>query len=308
MKNLKNSKIMVGLLSVGIVSGIGLSAWFTLHSPLDKSKTDSQTVQSAEEKDKNVEEASGLSAEEVDKLTDKQKDEYINGQGQLYAESKYKVYKEENQEYPEGQGALLVKQYREYASVASYDKIVEDMKTKVDKYNFTTGSNLEVAGIYHDATIMLSTLLVPQVQSGKIAKGMQDPNMMVTGTMMLPELARRSVILDKESLTPLFSGAVKIVKTEVLDGTTEDTKAKIVFESCVGAMMVYKITFEVENNPLIAYVAEYDNALLDFYGVYAPEGKNYYYQTIRFFEQQDENTQKHFDLQTKTDTTSSTSK
>jgi hypothetical protein len=307
MKNLKNSKLMLVLLSVGIVSGIGLSVWFTIGSPLDKSKDSAKvSVQSAEEKDKKVEEASGLSSNEVDKLTDKQKDEYLNGQGQLYADKKYKVYNKNNKEYPEDQGKLLVKQYMDLASVASYDKIIDDMKTKTDKYNFTTGDNLVVAGIYHDATIMLSTLTVPQVQSGKIAKGMQDPNMMTIGTMMLPELSRRSVILDKSSLTPLFSGAVKIVSTEALDGTTKDSKAQVVFNSCVGSMMVYKVTFEVENNPLIAYIAEYDNASLDFYGVYAPEGKEYYYQTISFFEEQDKNTQKHLDLESQSNTTSTT--
>lgn len=305
--NLKNNKLVIGLLSVGIVSGIGLSAWFTLHSPLDKSKANSQaTVQSAEEKNKKVEEASGLSADEVSKLTDKQKDDYINGQGQVFIEGKYKIYNKNNQEYPEDKSQALVKQYMDYASVASYDKVVDDMKTKVDKYNFTTGANLDVAGIYHDATIMLSTLTVPQVQAGKIAKDMQDPNMMVVGTMMLPELARRSVILDKSSLTPMFTGAVKIDSTEELDGTTKDSKAQVVFNSCVGAMKVYKITFEVEKNPLIAYIAQYDNATLDFYGVYAPEGKTYYYQTISFFEQQDENTQKHLDLESQSKSTSST--
>lgn len=298
MKNLKNNKLIIGLLAVGIISGIGLTYWFTFHSHPQKVKTDSKISQKKiGDKNKDVGTVTGLSPEQINKLTDKQKEQYIDGQGKLYLEKKFKINNKNNTEFPDGQNDSLIKQYLEYASFADYNKIIEDMKPKVAKYNFTVGTNLKIAGIYHDASLMVTSLTVPREQAGKIAKGMVEPDMMVIGTMMLPELSRRSIITDKDSLSPIFKGNVKIIKTEVLNGDTKDLKGKIVFGSCTGAKDIYKITFEIEKNTLIAYVAEFDDATLEFFGVYAPEGKEYHYQNIKFWEQQDANTQKHFDLQ-----------
>lgn len=282
---MKKNKLVFALLGIGIAVGIGLSLWTILKSPTETIETQKEKQESIE-LNKQVEEVSGMEKEEIENLTEDEKESIAYGEAKSYSDGKYRL-QNGKKEYPELDSRNLLKTLTEYAQVASYDKIIDEMKGKVEEYNFTEGTNLRIASIYHDASLMITTLTVPEFQAGKIAKGMKDPEMMVIGTLMLPESPRREVISDKHSLSPIFEGSVKIKNHEVLRGDTTESNAVRAFNATVGAEFVHKIEFEIEGNNLYAYVLELRNATLEFYGIYAPEGKAYHYQDIEFWEQID---------------------
>lgn len=282
MKN--NLKVV--LLCVCLIIGIGLSVWFTISNPLKSKTLSNQDTKPKQDviKNEKVIKNTGLKPSEVAKLTDNQKDEFIGGDGKEYDDNLYRIVNE-NDEYPEQESKILKIKLMDLASVASYDKILDTVKNQTSQYKFTTGTNLEIASIYHDASLMLTLITVPEANQGKIAKGMMNPEMIVIGTMMLPEPARRPVITDKDSISPIFSGAVKIISSEEKHLDMTDTESQRILDECDGGEFIHKIVFEVEKKQLTAYVVGYRNATIELYGIYAPEGNKYYFQNIRFWEQ-----------------------
>lgn len=279
---MNKNKLLLILLGTGIFIGIGLSVWTFFKVPANINATHMEKKDI--ELNEKVEETTGMKQEEIDKLTKDEKEGLVYGEIKTYSDGKFRL-QNGKEEYPEMDARNLLNELVNHAEVASYDKIISEVKSKIEKYNFTEGTNLTIASMYHDASLMVTTLTVPEFQAGKLAKGMKDPQMMVIGTLMLPEKPRRTVITDKNSLSPIFEGAVKIKSHETLKGDTTEPNAVKAFNSTVGAEFIHKIEIELEGkNNLYAYVLEYRNATLEFYGLYAPEGKQYHYQDIKFWE------------------------
>ncbi|MFJ8531222.1 hypothetical protein [Bacillus sp. NPDC094106] len=300
---MKKEKVLLGLLGATVVVGIGSSIWFAVANPFAKEDkaVKEKVIQKKEETkvDKHLEKYTPLSKEEISKMTEKEKKDMVGGDGANYESNLMKVGQNRGkEEYPEDKAKALEKELIQLSSSASYDKVLKKVKEELGDYQFTTGINTKIASIYYDASIMMSTLTAPDFQKGKIAKNMRHPEMMVIGTIMLPEKERRDVIHDFDSLSPIVNGDVKILNHEVLRGESNDPMLKTIQNTMVGAERVHKIEFEIEKkNNLIAYVIEYNNATLEYYGMYAPKDKTYHYKTIRFFKDMDKDFDKHQALQ-----------
>ncbi|HHT7008296.1 TPA: hypothetical protein ACTZ3A_000835 [Bacillus cereus] len=301
---MKKEKVLLGLLGATVVVGIGTSIWFAVANPFateDKTVKEKVVKQKEEIKiDKHLEKYTPLKKEEISKMTIDEKKDMMGGDGANYESNLMKIGQGQGkEEYPEDKAKAFEKELIQLASSASYDKILNKVKDEVKNYQFTTGTNTKIASIYYDASIMMSTLTAPDFQKGKIAKNMRHPEMMVIGTIMLPEKERRAIIHDFESLSPIVNGEVKILNHEVLRGESDDPMLKTIQNTMVGAERVHKIEFQIEKkNNLIAYVIEYNNATLEYYGMYAPKDKTYHYKTIQFFKEMDKDFDKHQSLKT----------
>lgn len=291
MKNKKNLLIIVGIV---IIAGISTSLYL-----VGKNKnTNAEKMDNISEKEVNetLKSLTEFSDEQIESLSKKEKEQFLTGDGYEAYVGTYKI-ENDNKEYPEDQSPTLEKQLKDYAEKADYKVIIDTINEKRRAYKFTENYNLNIASIFHDAEIMMALKNYDYIKQGEVARSMLNPEMMVSGTLMLEEKSRRGVITDKDSLSPIFDGSVKIKEHEIIFDEPDDGIIKRIYNLCIGATCVHKITFEIEKNELIAYIVEYSNKTLEFYGIYAPDGIETYYQPISFWEKIDDDTMKHFELE-----------
>lgn len=283
---LKN-KLTIALLGAGMALGIGLTIWFAIANPLEQKKISNVTQEQVLKENSEIQKITDMSEEEIEKLSKDEREAYLKGDGKDYEDGQYKISGKDKQEFPQDDSDRFAKELILNAQVANYEKIINAVKDKMENYKFTEGKNLDISSIYYDASVMMTSLTVPEIQKGKVVKDMKNPEMMVIGTIMLPEKSRRDVIYDFESLTPIAEGEVKVLGHELLEIDSEDAYVQSISNVLVGVARVHKVEFSVEGNNLYAYIAEYKNATLQFYGIYSPKDKAYNYKTISFWKEMD---------------------
>lgn len=293
---MKNKKILIIIAGLTILVGIGMSIYMVNKSSHKNSETTFVDNMSESEVNDTIKALTEFTDEQIEALSNEEKDQFLTGDGYQAYIGAYKI-ENDNNEYPEEQSAVLETQLKAYAEKADYQAIIDTINEKRRSYKFTESYNLNIASIFHDAQIMMALKDYDYIKQGEVAKSMLNPEMLVSGTLMLEEKSRRGVITDKDSLSPIFSGTVKIIEHEIITEDSEEGIIGRIFNLCIGATCIHKITFEIENKQLIAYVAEYSDKTLEFYGMYAPDGVETYYQPISFWEQIEEDTMKHFELE-----------
>lgn len=202
-------------------------------------------------------------------------------------ENSLKIGDETNKECPKEESNVLYKNLIKKAESADYNAILNEIEEKAKHYKFHEEYNWKIGNLYYDATLMIATLDAPVENRGQMVKNMKDPVMFMIGTLLLPEESRRSVILDKESLSPIFDGSVIIKKHQEVevkeDEEFEDSFMDIILTETFSVNKIHKFYFEVEQNPLISYVVEHEDGTLEFYTIKQDGNYVCHYKTISYW-------------------------
>lgn len=204
---------------------------------------------------------------------------------------------EKNKEYPSSLAETLKQDYYILASKGDFKSIVTDFENKKLEYSFSELYNKDIINIYNDAYYLnTSTSQSNQYNNylaAQILSNIKDPQMLLYGVMLSNEEARRDVIKDKISLSPILiknnirvdsvsSGSLESVyKSEKFKN---DSRFKEVARYLnEGDYIIYRFDFTIDDNSLSAYIFKnMEDLTLGFYGMYAPSNvnDNYNYLTV----------------------------
>lgn len=290
-----NKKQKVLLISVFVVlillSIIGSFTLFYKNTGGGSKKSEFSTeTESNLNKDVNeqIENNKNLTDEEKEELKDKDLEEKANvtlGQQYIVYKDAIKLGEENKKEYPKEKSDDFYKQLLYMAQKADYLRITQTVEEEMKTYKFHEEYNWKIGNVYYDSTIMLGVLTAPIEGQGEMVKNMKDPVMLTIGTLMIPEKSRRSVILNEESLSPIFEGAVSISDSKEV---TEDMGDKYVIEiynNAGSVKTVLKIDFSVENTPLHAYVYITDSGKPSLFKIVADEDVQHPFRTISYWKE-----------------------
>ena len=204
-------------------------------------------------------------------------------------------------EFPKEQSATLKEKLLEYAEGGEVDMLLKEMEKNLESYRFSEGINLEIAGIYYDASFTRG--LVGKTESEMrelVPNTYKTPEMLALMPLYLPETARRDAIRDILSLTPLAEGPWNIVNHSYIttreqadeDEAYADNGVAISMYNVVdGLNQIHVLEMNRDEEPDVrvrAYISELANGQLQLYGYYIPDGTPHYFQTIQFFQKLDE--------------------
>ena len=206
-----------------------------------------------------------------------------------------------DKEFPEEQGITLKEKLLDYAEDGEVDMLLTEMEKKLDSYRFSEGVNLEIAGLYYDASFTKGLIGKTEDEMRKIVPNTyKTPEMLALMPLYLPETARRDVIRDNLSLTPLTEGDWDIVSYGYITTAEEADEDEVYADNGVATSMfnvvdglhqihVIEMSRDEEPDVLVrAYISELANGQLQLYGYYIPDDITHYYQTVAFFEELDE--------------------
>ena len=268
MKDLKNQKILIGLLIFIMSLMLILTFKFTFLDSKKLKNVEPQNTQTNEEEIKEIEdkikEDEVLTEEHKEEMTQEEKEAHVKGEAVGVNKNSLILGEENSEEYGEQQSKALYKELIKLAETASYVDIVNKVDNLKEKYRFSEDYNLKISDVYLDATIMLSIAEGGDFelgQKGYMVSNSKDPYMLLINTLMLHERERREVIMETSSLSPMFEGPVRIKDTKIFNSSNkeEDTQAKIIIDNEFSIKELYQIDFEVEKYPLRAYVIRYSN-------------------------------------------------
>lgn len=283
-------KTMIILASIAFLLLMGSSMFFffkTLNAGKNNETPKTEEQQKIDEEIENaINKNESLTDKEKEELTTEEKEsialgeEYANKQGVLTLGESHK------KEYGETESNALYKQLIILSQRASYIDIVNRVDELLNKYKFTEEYNWKICNVYLDANVMINVKSnTLEGQPGYMVSNLKDPYMLLTGTLMLPEKERRAVIKEYSSLSPIFEGEVVIKETKILTHETKDKDAqgKMIIEKESSLKELYKIKFEVEKNPLIAYICKYSNGAISFKMIVADGEYDYPYKPISYW-------------------------
>lgn len=288
-KNLKNDKRkIVGIVSVFIVCICG--SFFLMFKTMNLKDKDVPKTQTEQEMQDIADEV--ISDEDKEILSSEEQMALAMGDFMNKYENSLKLGKETSPEYPEKESNVFYKELLKKAETAEFPTILSMIEEKASKYKFHEEYNWKIGNLYYDATLMIATLDAPVENRGHMVKNMKDPTMLMIGTLLLPEESRRAVIGDVESLSPIFDGAVVIKNHEIAEvneeATFEDDFMDIILTETFSVSKIHKYNFEVELNPLIAYIVEHEDGTLEFFTIKQDGDYECYYKTISYWLQLDE--------------------
>lgn len=203
-------------------------------------------------------------------------------------------------EFPSEQSNTLKEKLLGYAEGGEVDSILVEVEKRLGEYRFSSEKNLEIAGIYGDASFMKGLIGKSEDDMRKNVPGsIKTPEMLALMPLYLPETARRDVIRDSLSLSPLADGPWDVldhryIKTQ--EEADEDESyddngvATSMFNVIDGIHQIHVIEMNRELDPDVhvrAYIAELSNGKLELYGYYVPDDVTHYYQTVEFFKKLD---------------------
>lgn len=205
-----------------------------------------------------------------------------------------------DKEFPAEQGGTFKSSLVALAEAGEVEKMISEVEKKLESYRFSEGVNLEIAGLYHDATVTKSLIGKTEAEMRKmLPNAYKTPEMLAVMTLYLPEHARRDMIRDNMSLTPLTEGPFQINGTTYIDNREDADEDEVYQENGVGISMfnvvdsirqihvVEVIRKEEPDVTIRAYIAELANGQLQLYGYYIPDDVTHYYQTVEFFKELD---------------------
>lgn len=234
-----------------------------------------------------------LTDAEKKKMSEDEKAYSVMGDSYAKVKNTVKLGDPNSSEYPKEKTDELYKELIGKAEVANIDRgdyegILNEIEATARSYRFYEEYNWKIANVYHDANLLNETSDVKDpTGKGYLVSQMTDPQMFVIGTLMIPEEARRNVITDKTSLSPSFSGPVRIreVKKYNLEKDTlpKDSIIDDMFDRVFSMQNIYKITFEIEGHAMIAYVAQFPDGGLQFYTMQKVGDEYVPYRTVQYW-------------------------
>ncbi|HBF2930717.1 hypothetical protein NBN67_18965 [Clostridioides difficile] len=222
-----------------------------------------------------------LSPEEKSKMNEREKLLKTYGENANKIINSVKLGEDNNREFPKEDTNKLYNNLIKLAQNANYDKVLDRVDKELETYKFKEEYNWKIGNVYSDANIMLSTLTAPIQGKGYMVKNLKDPNMLLIGTLMIPEESRRDVILEKTSLSPIFDGPVTILSSEILD--TEDSVYAEISTKIEHFKDIYKINFKIENFLLYAYIIDSGEENPLFYKIVNDECNETPYKDINYW-------------------------
>ena len=202
-----------------------------------------------------------------------------------------------DKEFPVEQSDTFKEQLLIEAEGGEVDNLLKAMEKRIATYRFSEGKNLEIAGLYADATFAKSLVgKTPEEMRKLLPGGFKIPEMLAILPLYFPEEARRTLYKDVNSLTPLNPGPWKIKDYRMIT-TREEADADESYQDNGVAISMYNVmdglhqihVIELIRDqdpgvPVRAYIGEMTNGTLELYGYYVPDGVTHYYQTVPFFE------------------------
>ena len=262
-----NKNKLLSILSIGAITTLMLISGVILFkgTNINDQKIETETeIKINKDTNEILKEDEILTEEQKNNLSQEDKNKYIMGESYANFENSLKLGDEKSPEYPKEQTEIFYKELCKLAETANYVDIINKIEDKSQKYKFHENYNWKIGNLYLDANVMLGSLTVPVAQKGYMISNLKDPYMLLIGTLMIPEEARRDVIKEVTSLSPIFEGAVNIRGTEVLDNKSDDSYVQNIYKKDNSVKEVYKIKFRVEDNPLIGYIVMYENGVCSF--------------------------------------------
>lgn len=284
--NKEKLKIIIGVgvvVTVMAISGFGLYKNMTSKDQPQISDTESQFDKDTNASLEENSDKTSLSQEELDKLTQEEKNKYAMGESYVEYQNAYKMGAINLPEYPKEESDVLYSELCNLAETANFQDIIDKVDSLKNKYKFHEDYNWRIGNVYLDATVIMSTQTVKVEQKGDMIVNLKDPNMLLIGTLLMPEKSRRDVIQDISSLSPIFEGKVDILTTEILKNDTEDSIGKSLFMSENSLKEVYKIDFRVEGYDLTAYIMKYENGSIAFKKIIGDSNTKYPFKTIEYW-------------------------
>lgn len=181
------------------------------------------------------------------------------------------------------------------------DRLIGMVSSKLENYRFSEPKNLEIAGLYADASFVKGLIgKSPEEMRKILPDSFKTPEMLALMPLFLPEEARRSLYKDSASLTPLNPGPWMIDDIRTIENREEADKdetyqdngvAISMFNVIDGLSRIHVIEMsrtEDGDVPVRAYIGELNNGKLVLNGYYIPDGVKHYYKDVAFFEELDE--------------------
>lgn len=272
MKGQMQKKLVIGLLSVGIVSGLGLSVYTTQHLN-DEPKGEPKHGQVSDGKEKEASKKE-KKPDKVVILNPMDGKELKPIDGKKKTVKAYAVTSAEQEA-------------RGYFRNFKFEKGTELLNDLVSKYEINADSKV-IKDLQYDGALLMN--LVPHDEHGahlgntregvafdegilNVMKGFKDPESTLLGTLYLDHETRERVIIYEGSLNPVFEKGQEI-------GIIDKDTVEIPHE--VGVMYpdtvkYHKLSFILDGFNLNAYVLENKDGAVSLYTIEDPVGESHYY-------------------------------
>lgn len=169
---------------------------------------------------------------------------------------------------------------------------LKELDKGIEKFS-NKGDGALLYQLQADASILANIIPPPdqEISQGEVPdeedvknvfKLLQDPEMALLGALGLDDYLRGKVILNKDSLNPLFEGKVLVQDmSEVKEGAKYDA-IKSVYED---AQIVYNIRFNLEGHSLNGYVIRFADGHVSVHSIENVEGETSPYKTTAEWEE-----------------------
>lgn len=289
MDSKKIKLIIVGAISLCLI-GIGGYKVFVSHNNKPKVEVENNLPTDRKPTIKDKVNYSEIKDNQGNKVDSKKKLNTVDSDVAIFEGNKL-IIGNGDKEFPEDKSNDLLSSLKIYASNVDYDQILAKVQPYLDEYRFSLGKNQEIAKMYNDASLMLSTKTASDLDKGKIAKAMRDIEMKTVGSLMLPEISRENLLIDQNSLDPIITGKVQIISDEILDlnnlNTIKDEdrdKVDDIIQNCDNLLALNKLKIKVDKDyTLNVYVVTNMDDTIDIYGFYAENGETVPYQTVSYW-------------------------
>lgn len=180
-------------------------------------------------------------------------------------------------------GHNAIVQARNYICNADWNSAYNTVQDIVNEYNLDTEEGRTIEKIYYDTNIVRNLKNLDYDQYPQAFEGFLDPQDLLVAVLHIPEKSRRDIIINRQSLSPIFNGIVTLQGISGNSNKDEDMQKKLkdIQVDYFDAIQLIKIDFMVEGNPLEGYVVrDYDNKL-KLYSIEPKEGTTSLYLTVQ---------------------------
>lgn len=285
----KKQKILLfgGLICLLIISILSSTFLFKMSGNGMQKEFETETEENlnSEINDK-IDNDENLTDEEKETLKEQDLEDKANtilGQQYITYQDAVKLGDENKPEFPKEKTDSLYKKLITMAQKADYLNITKTIEEELKTYKFYEEYNWKIGNVYYDSTIMLGVLTASVEGQGQMVKNMKDPLMLTIGTLMIPERSRRDVIINEESLSPIFEGEVKISNYE--EASNDDKYVNEIYDNAGSVKTILKIDFSVEETPLHAYVYITDSGKPSLFKITSDEDIQHPFRTISYWKE-----------------------
>lgn len=180
-------------------------------------------------------------------------------------------------------GYNTITQARNYICNADWNSAYKTVQNVINEYNVDTEEGRTIEKIYYDTNIVRNLKNLDYDQYPQAFEGFLDPQDLLVAVLHIPEKARRDIIINRQSLSPIFNGIVTLQGVSGNSNKDEDMQKKLkeIQVDYFDATQLIKIDFMVDGNSLEGYVVrDFDNKL-KLYSIEPKEGTTSLYLTVQ---------------------------